>query len=182
MPRSLINSATWGNLNQIRARRLERPRQMNTITFGDRIGREGALRVGASALIFDEAREKILMTQRSDNSRWCLPGGGMDPGESASETCIREVMEETGLEVRVIRLIGVYTTPDMLIEYRDGNKIQPVAFSFEAEVTGGELGLSDETIDFGWYTVAEIDAMDTLEHHLTRIHDAVKDLPEAFFR
>ncbi len=182
MPRSLINSATWGNLNQIRARRLERPRQMNTITFGDRIGREGALRVGASALIFDEAREKILMTQRSDNSRWCLPGGGMDPGESASETCIREVMEETGLEVRVIRLIGVYTTPDMLIEYRDGNKIQPVTFSFEAEVTGGELGLSDETIDFGWYTVAEIDAMDTLEHHLTRIHDAVKDLPEAFFR
>ena len=182
MPRSLINSATWGNLNQIRARRLERPRQMNTITFGDRIGREGALRVGASALIFDEAREKILMTQRSDNSRWCLPGGGMDPGESASESCIREVMEETGLEVRVIRLIGVYTTPDMLIEYRDGNKIQPVTFSFEAEVTGGELGLSDETIDFGWYTVAEIDAMDTLEHHLTRIHDAVKDLPEAFFR
>ena len=182
MPRSLINSATWGNLNQIRARRLERPRQMNTITFGDRIGREGALRVGASALIFDEAREKILMTQRSDNSRWCLPGGGMDPGESASETCIREVIEETGLEVRVIRLIGVYTTPDMLIEYRDGNKIQPVTFSFEAEVTGGELGLSDETIDFGWYTVAEIDAMDTLEHHLTRIHDAVKDLPEAFFR
>ena len=182
MPRSLINSATWGNLNQIRARRLERPRQMSTITFGDRIGREGALRVGASALIFDEAREKILMTQRSDNSRWCLPGGGMDPGESASETCIREVMEETGLEVRVIRLIGVYTTPDMLIEYRDGNKIQPVTFSFEAEVTGGELVLSDETIDFGWYTVAEIDAMDTLENHLTRIHDAVKDLPEAFFR
>jgi uncharacterized protein (TIGR00299 family) protein len=56
-------------------------------------------------LIFDEAIEKILMTQRSDNIRWCLPGGGMDPGESASETCIREVMEETGLEVRVIRLI-----------------------------------------------------------------------------
>ena len=155
---------------------------MNIISFGDRIGKEGALRVGASALIFDEAREKVLMTQRSDNSRWCLPGGGMDPGESASETCIREVMEETGLEVQVTRLIGVYTTPDLLIEYRDGNKVQPVTFSFEAEITGGELGLSDETIDFGWYTVAEIEAMDTLEHHLTRIHDAVKNHPEAFFR
>ena len=182
MPRSLINSATWGNLNQIRARRLERSRQMNIISFGDRIGKEGALRVGASALIFDEAREKVLMTQRSDNSRWCLPGGGMDPGESASETCIREVMEETGLVVQVTRLIGIYTTPDLLIEYRDGNKVQPVTFSFEAEITGGELGLSDETIDFGWYTVAEIEAMDTLEHHLTRIHDAVADLPAAFFR
>ena len=122
---------------------------MSTIRRGERIGKEGALRVGASALIFDEARDRILMTQRSDNSRWCLPGGGMDPGESASETCIREVMEETGLQVQVTRLIGVYTTPDMLIEYLDGNKVQPVSFSFEAEITGGELGLSDETIDFG---------------------------------
>jgi 8-oxo-dGTP pyrophosphatase MutT (NUDIX family) len=91
-------------------------------------------------------------------------------------------MEETGLQIRVTRLIGVYTTPDMLIEYRDGNKVQPVTFSFEAKITGGELGLSDETIDFGWYTAAEIDAMDTLEHHLTRIHDAVNNIPEAFFR
>ena len=155
---------------------------MSTIRRGERIGKEGALRVGASALIFDEARDRILMTQRSDNSRWCLPGGGMDPGESASETCIREVMEETGLQVQVTRLIGVYTTPDMLIEYRDGNKVQPVSFSFEAEITGGELGLSDETIDFGWYTVAEIDTMDTLEHHLTRIYDAVANLTAAFFR
>ena len=152
---------------------------MSTIRRGERIGKEGALRVGASALIFDEARDRILMTQRSDNSRWCLPGGGMDPGESASETCIREVMEETGLQVQVTRLIGVYTTPDMLIEYLDGNKVQPVSFSFEAEITGGELGLSDETIDFGWYTVAEID---TLEHHLTRIYDAVANLTAAFFR
>ena len=155
---------------------------MSTIRRGERIGKEGALRVGASALIFDEARDRILMTQRSDNSRWCLPGGGMDPGESASETCIREVMEETGLQVQVTRLIGVYTTPDMLIEYLDGNKVQPVSFSFEAEITGGELGLSDETIDFGWYTVAEIDTMDTLAHHLTRIYDAVANLTAAFFR
>jgi len=121
------------------------------------------------------------MTQREDNNRWCLPGGGMDAGESAAEACVREVLEETGLEARVTRLIGIYTTPDILIEYPDGNKIQPVAFSFEAEITGGELGLSDETIAFGWYTVAEIVPMDIMEHHLVRIHDAVKNLPEAIF-
>ena len=155
---------------------------MSEYTFGERVGRQGVLRIGASALIFDEAREKILMTQREDNSRWCLPGGGMDAGESAAETCVREVLEETGLEVRVTRLVGVYTTPDMLISYPDGNKIQPVTFSFEAEITGGELGLSNETLDFGWYTVAEIEAMDTLEHHIIRIHDSVKNLPEAVFQ
>jgi 8-oxo-dGTP pyrophosphatase MutT (NUDIX family) len=155
---------------------------MNKISIGEKVGKDGVLRVGASALIFDDAREKILMTQREDNSRWCLPGGGMDPGESAAEACVREVLEETGLEARVTRLIGIYTTPDLLIEYRGGNKIQPVTFSFEAEITGGELGLSDETIAFGWYTVAEIEAMDTLEHHLTRINDAVKNLPEAVYQ
>ena len=155
---------------------------MRSISFGERIGKDGELRVGASVIIFDDTREKILMTQREDNSRWCLPGGGMDAGESAAETCVREVMEETGLEVRLTKLVGVYTSPDILIEYRDGNKIHPVTFSFEAEITGGELGLSNETIAFGWYTVAEIEAMDTLEHHLTRIHDAVKNLPEAVYQ
>ena len=47
---------------------------------------------------------------------------------------------------------------------------------------GGELVLSDETIAFGWYTVAEIESMDTLEHHLPRIHDAVNNRPEAVFQ
>ena len=155
---------------------------MSSMRFGNRVGKEGVLRPGASAVIFDVARERILMTQREDNGRWCLPGGGMDPGESAAEACAREVLEETGLEAQVTRLIGIYTTPDILIEYPDGNKIQPVAFSFEAEITGGELGLSDETIAFGWYTVSEIEAMDTMEHHLTRIHDAAKNLPEAVFQ
>ena len=155
---------------------------MSILRFGDRIGKQGVLRPGASAIIFDATRERILMTQREDNGHWCLPGGGMDAGESAVEACIREILEETGLEARVTRLVGIYTTPDILIEYPDGNKIQPVAISFEAEVAGGELGLSDETIAFGWNTVAEIEAIDTFEHHILSIHDAVKNVPEAVFQ
>lgn len=155
---------------------------MSTLKFGERIGKEGVLRPGASALVFDEAREKILLTRRADNGRWCLPGGGMDPGESAAEACAREVLEETGLEVRVTKLVGVYTTPDLLIEYPGGNKIQPVAFSFEVEITGGKLTLSDETTEFGWYTLAEMEAMDIMENHVQRIRDAVKNRPEAVFQ
>ena len=148
---------------------------MSTVRYGERVGKEGLLRVGASALVLDEAREKVLMTQREDN-------GGMDPGESAAEACLRELVEETGLEARVVRLVGIYTTPDLLIEYPDGNKIQPVSFSFEVEVIGGELVLTDETLDVGYYTVAEIEAMDTYEHHLFRIHDALKNLSEAVYQ
>ena len=74
---------------------------MSTLRFGNRIGKQGVLRPGASALIFDQAREKVLLTRREDNGRWCLPGGGMDSGESAAEACAREVLEETGLQVLV---------------------------------------------------------------------------------
>ena len=133
-------------------------------------------------MIFDQAREKVLLTRREDNGRWCLPGGGMDSGESAAEACAREVLEETGLQVLVTKLVGIYTTPDLLIEYPDGNKIQPVAFSFEAQVTGGELTLSEETTDFGYFTVAEMGTMDVMEHHLDRICDAIKHQPEAVFQ
>ena len=154
---------------------------MATMIFGHRVGRGGVLRPGASGVIFDEARERILLTRREDNNRWCLPGGGMDPGESAAEACVRELFEETGLEVIVTKLIGVYTSPDLLMEYADGNRIQPVAFNFEAEITGGELGLSDETTEFGWYTMAEMEDMDILEHHIPRIRDAISNRPEAFY-
>ena len=155
---------------------------MTKLLFGNRIGKQAVLRPGASAIIFDDAHRKVLLTQRADNGRWCLPGGGMDAGESIEETCIREVLEETGLQVRVTRLVGVYTSPDLIIEYPDGNLIQPVAFSFEAEVTGGELGLSDETIAYGYFTLNEIDSLDFMELHRGRVQDALQKHEAAFIK
>lgn len=87
--------------------------------FGERIGKTAQLSVGSSAIIFDKSGRKILLTRRTDNDRWCLPGGRMDPGESIEETCIREVWEETGLQVKVRRLLGVYTTPHRITTYVD---------------------------------------------------------------
>ena len=156
---------------------------MSKLIYGERIGKTAVLAPGASAIIFDEARKKVLLTRRSDNGRWCLPGGGMDPGESAAETCVREALEETGLEVRVTRLVGIYTTPNLMIEYPDGNRKQPVAFSFEAEITGGELGLSDETTEFGYFPLegpGGIGELDLMEHHRQRILDAAENRESAF--
>ena len=155
---------------------------MSKLIYGDRIGADARLAPGAAAIIFDENREKVLLTQRSDNGRWCLPGGGMDPGESALEACIRETMEETGLEARVTRLVGIYMSPDLIIEYADGNCWQPVAMTFEADVVGGELRLSDETTDYGYFLVDRLDDVDLMEHHLERIQDAAKTLPYAIIK
>ena len=148
---------------------------MAQIITGHRVGQNGTLRVGCSAVIFDKDRKKILLTRREDNSQWCLPGGGMEPGESASETCIREVEEETGLQVRIKRLIGVYTTPDELIVYQDGNKIQLVVLCFEAEMVGGELRLSSETTEYEYFSYQEIQKLDLLMNYTRCIEDAYSE-------
>jgi 8-oxo-dGTP pyrophosphatase MutT (NUDIX family) len=155
---------------------------MARLIYGERIGAEAPLSVGCSAVIFDPAREKLLLTRRADNGRWCLPGGRMEPGESAAEACAREVQEETGLRVRLTRLIGIYTTPDRVIAYADGNRYQLVSLSFESAVVGGELKLSDETTEFGYFSPAELAALDLMEHHRERIADALTGQQAAFVR
>src|SRR5690242_9715946 len=155
---------------------------MTKVIFGERIGREGRLRLGCSAVILDETRQKVLLTRRADNGQWCLPSGGMEPGESVTEACAREVWEETGLRVRVLRLVGVYSDPNQLIIYPDGTKIQVVALNFEAEVTGGELGLSDETTEFGYFSLDQAAQMDIIGHHLQRIQDTLLGEPAALIK
>lgn len=155
---------------------------MAKLIEGERIGKQARLKVGCASVIFDETRDKILLTRRTDNGRWCLPGGQMEPGESLVETCIREVAEETGLDIRVRRLIGVYSTPHRIIEYADGSQWQLVAHSFEADVIGGELTLSDETTEFGYFSPTEIEALDLMEHHRERIADALAGREDTFVR
>ena len=153
---------------------------MTHIIHGERIGKQGKLRVGCSAAIFNE-HGQVLLTRRADNGQWCLPSGGMEPGESPSEACAREVEEETGLKVRILRLVGVYSDPNQLVVYPDGNKVQIVAIHFTAEVTGGTLGLSDETTAYGWFAPNELDGMDIIGNHKQRIIDARSGRESGFF-
>lgn len=145
---------------------------MARIIYGDRMGKLGRLLVGCSAVIFDNTRQKVLLTRRMDNGRWCLPGGQMEAGESVMEACAREVREETGLQVHIVRLTGVYSNPHRLVEYADGNRYHVVALNFEAEAIAGDLTLSDETTEFGYFSPAEIAQMDIMDPHVERLVDA----------
>jgi len=155
---------------------------MATLRTGERIGKLGQIRFGCSATIFDESQLKILLTRRTDNGQWCLPGGGMDAGESVAEACEREVLEETGLHVRVTNVIGVYSNPHRLMEYADGNRWHIVALNFAVEVVGGTLGISDETTAAAYFTRQEIDHLDLMEHHRERIADAFEHHAAAYIR
>ena len=155
---------------------------MTQVLYGPRLGKEGRLRCGCSAIIFDEARAKVLLTRRADNGLWCAPGGAIESGESAAEACEREVLEETGLTVRVKRLVGVYSNPDQLVIYPDGTKVHIVALSFEAYVVSGEFVLTNETTSVGYFTIDEIEAMEFFGSHKQRIYDALENDQSAFIR
>jgi ADP-ribose pyrophosphatase YjhB (NUDIX family) len=155
---------------------------MSRVLFGDRIGRQGKIRLGCSAVLFDEKREKVLLTRRADNGQWCLPSGGVDPGESVTEACEHEVWEETGLRVRVERLTSVFSDPNRLVIYSDGNQFQIITINFEIKMIGGKISLSNETTDIGYYSLVEIGNMDIFSHHKQFILDTLKGQNAAYIR
>lgn len=155
---------------------------MTKVLYGKRLGKNGELRIGCSATILDESHQKVLLTRRKDNGLWCLPGGHMESGESVEECCVREVFEETSLQVRVKRLTGVYSNPDQLVIYPDGSQAHFVVMNFYVEIVDGKLGLSEETSEAGYFSLAEIESMPMHDRHADRVVDALTRRAEAYIR
>jgi 8-oxo-dGTP pyrophosphatase MutT (NUDIX family) len=152
------------------------------ILFGPRIAAGAPLLVGCSAVLFDPGGEKVLLTRRADNGQWVLPGGGLEAGESLAEACAREMLEETGLTVRVVRLLGVYSNPDMLLTYANGGRFHLVAHNFLVEHMAGEPGTSNEVTAWGWYGPEDLGGLDLMPHHRQRLSDAYARQAAAFIR
>jgi 8-oxo-dGTP pyrophosphatase MutT (NUDIX family) len=81
----------------------------------------------------------VLATHRSDFGTWDMPGGWCELGETSTGTAVREVREETGLDVRPVRLLGVYSDPAWQITYPNGDQMRPIGAMYACEITGGEL-------------------------------------------
>ena len=112
---------------------------------------------------------KILLTKREDFEVWCVPGGAVDPGESVAQAAIREACEETGLEVKLTRLIGIYSRNAW-----DGAVDHIV--SFLADPVGGEIDPDPhEVIEIGYFGPDEIPE-DLLAWNRQRIADAFSDV------
>ena len=118
----------------------------------------------------------------TDNGRWALPGGAIEIGETADQGGVREVQEETGYRVQVLRLIGVYSDPaHTTITYPNGDVSAYVAIAFECRVTGGAPALSDETAAVDWFDTTAL-PQNFHPGHQPRLNDALAKQTAAFYR
>jgi len=102
---------------------------------------------------------RMLLVRRCDTGDWELPGGHVDPGESAADAAVRETAEESGLTVQVTGLVGIYTGP-VIADPRTGLVRQPFAVCFDARPLSGSPGGDQvETSDARWFTAGDIPAL-----------------------
>ena len=113
----------------------------------------------ASAVVADDAG-RMLLIKRTDNGLWTIPGGAMEPGENIADCCRREVLEESGIEVAITRLIGIYSNPRHVVEYADGEVRQQFSVCFACRPVAGEIHTSDESSEVGYFTLAELATME----------------------
>lgn len=128
----------------------------------------------ASSVVLNK-EGKILLHKRSDNHLWSLPGGAMELGESIKETVIREVKEETGFNVEVVRCIGIYTDPNHIIAYADGEVRQQFSICFECKIVGGQKKISSESTKVDFFDQEELEKLDMHPSQRVRLEDFFKN-------
>ncbi len=126
-----------------------------TATLGNEEGRGGPERIG------DQAIEDLQVGPvRTDNGNWAVPGGGMDLGESITDTAVRETQEETGITCEVTGLVGIYTNPRHVIRYTSNNEVrQEFSIVFTARPVRGELRSSSESSEPQWVPPAAVPSL-----------------------
>jgi len=126
-------------------------------------------KASASVLVRDDDG-RVLLLRRPDNKLWTIPTGAVKKGETVAAAGVRECREETGLDVEVSGLVGVFSTPDHVIAYLTGEKVkevrQPINVCMYARPVGGSLTHTEEASEVAWVAPADLE-----DYH---IHPAIR--------
>jgi len=144
-----------------------------------KIGPDLLLLPGVAAVIVDPAG-RVLLQRRSDDGQWGLPGGAIEPGEEPAEALVREVHEETALDVVPERIVGVYSGPEFRVRYPNGDEAMIVSITFACRPMGGEPRVNDEeSLEVRYFAPDALPPMPA--RHRRRIEDALRHDPRARF-
>ncbi|WP_328410957.1 NUDIX hydrolase [Nocardia sp. NBC_00403] len=139
-----------------------------------------SIKVAVSAFVRDHDG-RILMIRRTDNDKYSIPGGGLDAGETVTAAVVREVREETGIDVEVSGLVGIFSNPDHVIAYDDGEVRQEFSICFRADPVGGTLRTSSESKEVLWIAAQDIPALDIHPSIALRIERGLQQTDGPFF-
>ncbi|MEC0668324.1 NUDIX domain-containing protein [Priestia flexa] len=140
------------------------------------------IKAGVAGIIFDKT-QRVLLMKRADNGLWGIPSGHVEPGETVEEAIIREISEETGLKVKVNRLIGVYSDPvSQVFSYPNGKVSHFITTCFECEVVGGTLiRENEETLDVNYFDFNHLPE-NLLRMHPRWLKDALENKQISYIR
>lgn len=139
-----------------------------------------SLRVAVSAYVRDD-QARLLMIRRTDNDLYAIPGGGQEAGETVTQAVIREVNEETGIDIEIVGLIGIYSNPAHVIAYDNGEVRQEFSICFRGRPTGGELRTSEESSEVHWATRDDLANLNIHPSIRLRIEHGQAERAEPFY-
>ena len=113
--------------------------------------------VGAAILVVDE-QNRLLLMKRSDSGCWGPPGGAVEPGEVIEDAARREALEETGLRVAEMSLLGIFSGPELYYKYSNGDEVYNVTIVYLNHDVTGDVRLNGEHNVWDWFALGDIPA------------------------
>ncbi len=145
---------------------------------GDRL-----LEVPSVSVVVRDGRGRVLLVRHENDGAWTTPGGAVEPLEVPADAAMREMWEETGLQVELTRILGVYGGPEFVVTYRNGDRTSYVMVVFEGKRVAGEPRPDGvETLDVRYFTRDEARAVSTPGWLNEVLDDVFASHPHTAFR
>ena len=139
-----------------------------------------SIRPAASAIILND-KGQILLLQRQDNKKWTIPGGTLEYNESVEQCLLREIKEETNLNVEIIKIFKIYSDPEAIIEYLDGEIRREFNIVFLVRILNGQVAIDEESSQYAWVDINKVHLLPLSPSQKRRIIDIQKLLQTSNF-
>ncbi len=124
-----------------------------------KIGHDLLLMPSVSVVVRDQ-EGWVLLARHAHQNVWAFPGGAIDPKEHPYDAAVREMQEEGGIDIEVVRVISVHGGPEFTWSYDNGDEVCYVIIAVEARHIGGELTPDgEEVLEFRYFELGEIDGL-----------------------
>ena len=147
-----------------------------------KVGRQ-LLEVPSVSIVTRNRHGHVLLVRHSETGAWVTPGGAIEPVETPADAAVREMWEETGLDVRLTRLTGVYGGSEFVVRYQSGDEVSYAMIVFEAEILAGEARPDEEEIlEVRFFPPSELDALEMPTWMAEVLQDVLQGAERAGFR